>query len=76
MSNLPMIVTPPTKKEAVILILDEMKKLIAQAIDEGKDGDLSPLDLITTLVQQIVFEAMAMETEFEKEDNDKGGKAH
>lgn len=75
MSNLPVPI-PASKKDAVVFMLDEMKKLIVQAIDEGKDGDLSPLDLITTLVQQIVFEAMAMETEFEKEDSNKGGKNH
>lgn len=64
-------IPPASKKEAVAFLLDEMKKLIHKAIDAGKDGELSPLDLIATLTQQLIFEAIKMDDEFEKDISEK-----
>jgi len=68
----------PTKREAVGLILDEMKKIIHEALDKGEGQDMTPLELIASLTQQLCFEALKMEMENmdDPEDDSKGGTTH
>jgi hypothetical protein len=67
------------KKAAVETILNEIKKVITKAIDDGRATGYTPLDLICMVVQEIAqmaIEMQEMDKAFDENDSDEGkGKA-
>lgn len=75
MSDLKVAGPPMSKEDAVKTILSEMQRIILSALKDGHGQDMTPLELIASLTQQLCFEALKMDMAMDNTevDTDEGG---